>query len=140
MNSPKTKSRVTVGEFFSGLFAALADQGHRQVYRCGERFNEAVTVAFKSFDEEIASQGFKPSFVIILNPFYGDSEAIEQGLIASVTRDLISHLNPSFEQFQLNLAPEEASEILKTLPGGPELYRSVAEKFFDHYSRAHIPA
>jgi len=135
MNSPSAKGRVTVGEFFSGLFAALAEQGHRQIYRCGGRFNEAVEAAFKTFREGIAKQGLKPSFLIILHPFYGDAEAIEQGLIASVTRDLISHLNPSFEQFQLNLAPEEAGEILETLPGGADVYRALAEKFFEHYSQ-----
>jgi hypothetical protein len=133
MSVSTIQQRLTVGQFFSGLFAALAEQGRHQVYRSGAEFDRALSAAFQKFTPKAAQANVKPAFLIVLHRLYGDSEVIEQGLSAALLRDLISRYNPSFEKFQLNLNPIQAREILEDLPGGPDVYRHLADDFFAEY-------
>jgi len=104
-----------------------------RTFRCGERFNEALKIAY---DRLVNKTGVKASFLIQLDPLHGDSSTINEGLIGAVRRDMISLDNPSFEKFRLKLEADEAEEILKHVRGGHELYKQLVKDFLNEYSEA----
>jgi hypothetical protein len=126
--------KIAAADFFGGFFSALAAL-HPQVpvFRCGERFNEALEEAFRAFVQRSKKKGYEIGFSIKLHPLHGDSSVIEEGLVGGIRRDMISLANPNFERFSLNLSKEDADELLPSIPGSVDLYKQLARDFLDRY-------
>jgi len=125
--------RITASDFFGGFFAALAFKQPGRVFRCGEKFNEALKDAFDAFVQRSKSSGVEPNFLIRLDPLHGDSCGIDEGLVGAMRRDFISLDNPSFEKFRLKIDKNEAEQILPEIPGGKDSYQKLVDDFLKGY-------
>jgi hypothetical protein len=133
----RTRMKITAPDFFTAFFSALALAPDRQpTYECGERFCEALETAYDSFAKSAEAEGYKPNFLIQVNPLHGDSSVIEEGIAAGIRRDLVSLDNPNFHKIRLIVPENEARENLQFAAGGAKLYEKLVADFVSHFSSA----
>lgn len=127
--------KITVADFFTGFFSALAlsTEDQKRTFECGENFNEALHSAYGKFCEAAHKVGLRPNFQIHLNPLHGDSRLIEEGIGGAIRRDLISLDNPNFEKVRLIIPLAEARENVESAPGGAQLYEDLAAEFLKQF-------
>jgi len=124
---------VGPADFFTGFFAALAAETPEQIYRCDEKFDQAIAAAFQKFVAACRSRNLEVTFSIRPDPIYGTSAVVQEGVAGALRRALISFFNPTFQRFKLLPGPEEAQAILKFTPGGPALYEELAKDFLKQH-------
>jgi len=127
--------KITVADFFTGFFSALAlsTDHQKRTFECGEHFNEALHAAYEKFSEAAENAGLRLNFLIHLDPLHGDSRVIEEGIGGAIRRDLISLDNPNFEKVRLTIPIEEARENIESVLGGAELYQNLVAEFLKHF-------
>lgn len=125
--------RLTADDFFTGLFATLALKGRSTFTLRSTHFDEAVAEAYHALLERAAEEGVDVRFRIFLHPIYGESSGIRDSVTRAAQRDIVSFRNPEYQEIDLKLNQESARLFLEGLPGTPELYRTLADRFLTSY-------
>ena len=58
---------------------------------------------------------------------------VRMAITQAVQRDLISLDNPVYLDMRLKISPFYAEEYISDLPGSPDLYREMTQKFIDEF-------
>lgn len=124
---------LTVGDFFTGFFAALSTLGLTNLSRRGPEFDQALSRAFTDFRNDCAKLGIPVGFRITPHSIHGDSITVRDGIAGAVKRGLIGLDNPTFQKIRLNISAAEGTSILKRMTIDGELYRKLARAFVDTY-------
>jgi hypothetical protein len=132
-------SRMTADDFFAGLFAALAVRGLTTFSIRIDQFDPFIKRVFDGLAQRAAAAEINLRFRINPHPLHQDSLTIQGALARAAQRDLISFDNPEYQDIHIKLARDEAIRVLECLPGGAELYKSLADEFIDAYSGAEYP-
>lgn len=126
--------RLTVDQFFAGLFAAMAKKGlKRPLSIREEKFDQAVFQAYERLREKAQDAELNVRFRIHLHPTHADSLVVRDALYTAAQRNLVSLDNPEFQDVRIKLGPDEADSILSSLPGGSAFYSDLMSKFFEAY-------
>lgn len=128
------RPRVDADDFFTGLFAALATRGVTTVGRADDRFYRAAEAAFKALMAEAERAGLDVRFRVRLHPIHRDSEIVRDAVARAAKARLVSLDNPVFKDIRLKVEPTVAESQLRTLPGGPDLYKKLAGEFVESYT------
>jgi hypothetical protein len=128
----KQATRVTEGDFFTGLFAALTLRGSSVISVREQRLERALAPVFEEFMKRATSENLDVRFRIRLHPFHQDSITVRNAICHAAQRDLIGFDNPEYQEIRLKLTKDEAERILATLPT-KELFLTAADKFIDSY-------
>lgn len=128
--------RMTVDDFFAGLFAELARRRLTTFSIRVDQFDPVVKVAFDKLRAHAEERGLSIRFRINPHPVHRDSLTVQNGLARAAQRDLISFDNPEYQDIRIKLAPEEATHILAGLPGEADVYETLADEFLGAYSSA----
>jgi hypothetical protein len=127
---------VTIEDFMTGLIATCAKRGLATLSLRGERFFEAMAAGYEQLRGWAEGKDLDVRFAVFLDELYGDSPVVREAVAGAVQRDLISLDNPEFQDMRIKFGPEVADRLLADLPGGQEMYASIA----DAYLRARQPA
>lgn len=133
-------SRMTADDFFAGLFAALAVRGLTTFSIRIDQFDPYIKQVFDGLTQRARQANINLRFRISPHPLHQDSLTIQGALARAAQRDLISFDNPEYQDIHIKLARDEALYVLDRLPGGPDLYKGLADEFVDAYSFASRPA
>ena len=125
--------RLSPDDFFTGLFAALAEKGGTTFSLRTARFDEAVVCAYDLFERQASAEGYRIRFRVALHPLHGESGVVREGITRAAQRDLVSLDNPEFQDLRLKLGPSTAPAYLESL-GSPDLYRNAARVFLEKYN------
>ena len=125
--------KLTVDDFFTGLFAALAIKKKTTISIRNDRLDSAISSVFEGLHSRAASEDLDLRFRLRVHPDHGDSIAVRDGLYNAAQRDLIGLDNPEYQDIRLKLSPEYAEKLLETLPGGRKLFLELSEEFLKHY-------
>ena len=134
--APSGSQRMTADDFFAGLFAELARRRLTTFSIRVDQFDPVVKTTFDKLRERADDQGLNIRFRINPHPVHRDSLTVQTALARAAQRDLISFDNPEYQDIRIKLAPEEAMHILAGLPGGTNVYETLADEFLDAYSAA----
>ncbi|MBI2916756.1 MAG: hypothetical protein HYY01_02075 [Chloroflexi bacterium] len=126
-------ARVTARDFFTGLFAALAFRGSGSISIRNDRLDRALAPVFEQFLRRAEAEDIEVDFRIRLHPIHRDSIIVRNAIYSAAQRDLISLDNPEYQDVRFKLTKEEADRVLSTLPGGKDLFLSVADSLVDSY-------
>lgn len=105
---------ITAQEFAEGLLAALAALEHNEITATQSELHKA----FRAVVEAAAkADGLSVDLTDIdYDPLYGLSGWLDE-FLARAQRDLlISRPNPSYSRIQITISPDEADELLASLP------------------------
>jgi len=127
-------SRITADDFFAGLFAALAARGENTLSIRVDQFDPVIKGVFDFLAENADQEDIQLRFRIQPHPIHRDSLTIQGALARAAQRDLISFDNPEYQDIRIKLNAEEARRILVGLPGAPDLYERLAERFVGEYA------
>jgi hypothetical protein len=127
-------SRITADDFFAGLFAALAERGEKTLSIRIDQFDPVIKGLFDYLAENAEQEDVQLRFRIKPHPIHRDSLTVQGALARAAQRDLISFDNPEYQDIRIKLGTEEARRILKGLPGAPDLYERLAERFVGGYA------
>jgi hypothetical protein len=127
-------SRITADDFFAGLFAALAARGENTLSIRVDQFDPVIKEVFDYLSANAEKENVQLRFRIKPHPIHRDSLAIQGALARAAQRDLISFDNPEYQDIRIKLGGEEARRILAGLPGAPDLYERLAERFAGGYA------
>jgi hypothetical protein len=127
-------SRITADDFFAGLFAALAVRGEDTLSIRVDQFDPVVKSVFDFLSENAEQEQVQLRFRIQPHPIHRDSLTIQGALARAAQRDLISFDNPEYQDIRIKLDAEEARRVLRTLPGAPDLYDRLADRFVGGYA------
>lgn len=125
--------RMTADDFFTGLFAVLAQRDARALSVRIDRFDMVLAKVFSRLQER-EGDDLHLRFRIRTHPIHRDSPTVQDALGRAAQRDIIGFDNPVYEDIAIKLAPDEAARILERLPGGSELYERVADDFLELYA------
>lgn len=125
--------KLTADDFFTGLFSALASEGLVVISIRGDRFDKAVAEAFNKLQELASEKDIDVRFRVRLHQFHNDSITIRNALYSAAQQGLISLDNPEYQDIRFKIKRTQASEILKTIPGGEDLFSELAEDFRKNY-------
>jgi len=126
----RTTVTITMDEFTTGLFAALAHLGVRRVY-LGPDFHAGVQAAH----ERLAGIGTDLRFNVIRNPDTGLSGDVNAAIARAVQRGVIRRDRMSATVLRIQVAPERSSSWLGRLPGGAQPYFVAADALLDAGAR-----
>lgn len=135
VSSVKTQgsgATISIGDFMTGFLASLAEHGVTSVSLRGA-FYQALREAFKVFRDRARGDGHEIDFVVNTHPVHGDSPMVRMAITQAVQRDLISLDNPVYLDMRLKISPFYAEEYISDLPGSPDLYREMTQKFIDEF-------
>ena len=124
---------VTVDDFFTGLFAALALKGRITLSTKEDRLDKALTPVFRKLLKGAPERGLDIRFRILADPFHGDSIVVRNAVYSAAQRDLVSLDNPEFQSIRLKLRKEVADRIIDRVPGGRQLYCELADDLLKQY-------
>jgi hypothetical protein len=127
-------SRITADDFFAGLFAALATRGENTLSIRVDQFDPVIKGVFDFLAEKAEDEDVNLRFRIKPHPIHHDSLTIQGALARAAQRDLISFDNPEYQDIRIKLGAEEARRILEGLPGAPDLYDRLADRFVGGYA------
>lgn len=127
-------SRITADDFFAGLFAALAVRGEDTLSIRVDQFDPVVKGVFDFLSENAEQEQVQLRFRIKPHPIHRDSLTIQGALARAAQRDLISFDNPEYQDIRIKLDAEEARRVLEALPGAPDLYDRLADRFVGGYA------
>ncbi len=131
--------RMTADDFFAGLFAALAARGETTLSIRIDKFDPVIKRVYDLLVERSDAEDIQLRFRVKPHPIHRDSLTIQGALARAAQRDLISFDNPEYQDIQIKLGGEEADQILRGLPGSPELYERLADNFLGVYSGEQDP-
>ena len=123
---------ISLDDFMTGFLASLAQRGIKTV-SIRDTFYEALADAFPEFQEEARRQGYEVDFVVKAHPVHRDSPTVRMGISQAVQRDLISLDNPVYLDMRVRISPEYADDYLETLPGQPQMYLNVTDRFLKEF-------
>lgn len=126
-------SEVTMDDFVTGLFAALADMGFQSISLKTSLFYRSAQQAFEGFREAASAAGLPVDFDIEVDRYRHDCRPLRAGITRAVQRDLISLDNPVFLTIRLKIAEGEGQEYLESVPGEQGWYRDAAQRFVDAF-------
>lgn len=127
-------SRITADDFFAGLFAALAKRGENTLSIRVDQFDPVIKSVFDFLAEKAEDEDVQLRFRIKPHPIHRDSLTIQGALARAAQRDLISFDNPEYQDIRIKLGSDEARRILEGLPGAPDLYDRLADRFVSGYA------
>jgi hypothetical protein len=104
-----------------------------------DQFDPFIKRVFDGLSRRAAEAEVDLRFRINPHPLHRDSLTIQGALARAAQRDLISFDNPEYQDIHIRLARDEALRVLEGLPGGQELYESLADEFVDAYSGSESP-
>ncbi|MFB9768141.1 hypothetical protein ACFFOS_27440 [Nocardioides kongjuensis] len=124
---------LTADDFILGLFAALTRRNIPTVSMREEHFYEAIEASFRRLEElQSSDPGIAElTFRVKLDPLYGDSAVVRNAVNAVVQRTFLSLDNPEFVTIRSKLNDRQAERTLEHLPGKPEWYVALADKFVE---------
>jgi len=128
--------RITIDDFFTGLFAALAAKRYSTISLRRDRLDRALDSVFKDLFEHAGEKDLDLRFRIRIHPTHQDSITVRNGIYNAVQRDLISLDNPEYQDIRLRIQQDEAVAVLERLPGGRTLYDDLADSFLKQYDAA----
>ena len=128
--------RLTVDDFFSGLFAALVLKGYVTISLRDERFDRTLAALFQDFSARAQRQGLDVRFRIRAHPIHGDSTTVRHGISDAAQRGVISLDNPEYQDIRIKLDAPRARRLLETMPGGSALFTELAHSFVLQYTAA----
>lgn len=129
---------VTIEDFMTGLIAVCAKRGLATLSLRGERFFEAMAAAYGNLEVQAEPADLQVRFVVVLDDLYGDSPVVREAVTGAVQRNLISLDNPEFQDMRIKFGPAAADRLLENLPGGTEVYESIADAYL--HARQPVPA
>ncbi len=130
---PVAQADVSVDDFITGLLAGFADADVSSLSIRGAEFYRAIEDAFTALASAATELRLDLRFRVFLDPVYGDSPVVRDAISSAVQRDLVSLDNPEYQDMRLKIGHEEAVLLLKSLPGGRDLYTGLARHFLDSY-------
>lgn len=125
--------RLTVDDFFTGLFATLASKGLKSISIRDEGFDKSLVPAFNKLLELAPQKQLDIPFRIRLHQFHGDSITVRNAIYGAAQRGLISLDNPEYQDVRFQIGCEEADEILQDIPGGKALFKDLTAEFLKRY-------
>lgn len=134
----KDAVEVTEDDFMAGLLAAFTERQLRAVSIRGDDFYQAMMDSFDRLEELSGDAGVEVRFFVALDPLYGDSPVVKEALSTAVQKKLISLDNPEYQDMRIKMSSTEATKLLQILPGGGDLYRSLADAFLSNYHAVSI--
>jgi hypothetical protein len=130
--------KVTEDDFFLGLFAALVSKGQTSISIRDDHFDKSVAEVFNKLLESSSKWGLDIRFRIRLHKFHDDSILIRNAVYSAAQRGLISLDNPEYQDIRFKIKPEQANQILQSVPGGKELFSELADDFLRQYNLAGV--
>ena len=124
---------LSLDDFFTGLLAALCDEGVGALTVRGDDFYQAVEKTYKTLENLASDYDVDPRFAIFLDPVYGDSASIREAISGAVLRDVATLDNADYRDLRINLDPDQAEGLLNGLPGAADLYGRLAKAFLGSY-------
>lgn len=114
---------IFADEFFSGVFCALACRGVRTLI-----VDDALHAAMECASLQIAhlASDLDVRFRVRVHPVHRDSEVVREGISRALAAGIATLRAPHFKTLDLIVDPSIASRILAALPGGADLYESLA--------------
>lgn len=125
--------RLTADDFFSGLFVALALRDIRTISLRDEQFDQTLERIFNQLQGAPESRDLDVRFRIRVHPIHGDSGTVRHAIADAAQRGVISLDNPEYQDIRIRLDRDAAKHILADLPGGIDLFSSLASSFVDAY-------
>lgn len=126
-------TRLTVNDFFTGLFATLASKGLTGLSIRDDCFDKGIVPAFNKLLELAPQKQLDVPFRIRLHQFHGDSITVRNAIYGTTQRGLISLDNPEYQDIRFQIGREQANEILQDIPGGKALFLDLAAEFLRCY-------
>ncbi len=133
LDAPTALTRVTLNDFMTGFLAALAVRHVKVVLIRDSSFYRAIVNVFEQLESTEHEHNLKLLFWLTQDPIHGDAPEIREGITRAVQRDLISLDNPTYQQMRLKITPDDADLYFRKLPGGKDLYLSLADHFMHEY-------
>jgi len=128
---------MTIDDFLSGVIAGCRAKGYRTISLREDNFHENIKASYDQLASMAGSLDLDLRFAVFLDPLHHDSPVVEQAITTAVQRKLVSLDNPEFVNMRITLDKDEAVELLEDLPGGADLYKTLAETFI---ARSHLGA
>jgi len=125
-----------LSDLMTGLLVAMAMRRKSVFSLRDSRIDRAMSRLFADVQEESERAGLRVRFRIQPHPIHGDSPAVHQALRDARKRDLASLDNPEFQDVRGKLHREDAAAYFEGLPGSPEMYQRLADKFLQYYYEA----
>jgi hypothetical protein len=125
-----------LSDVMDGVVAALVLRGIKVLPNRDNKLDLAFEKLFADIEEESKSNSLDVRFVIQTDPHHGDSEDVQEELVAASKRNLISLDNPEFQVVRFKVTPEKAPGYLNALPGNPGMYNRLAERLLEHFRSA----
>lgn len=124
---------LTSDDFVTGILSALALDGDRRTLdRVDHDFDEAMADAYRHL-VDLQPEHLNVAFQVEPDRIHGDSVVIQDALTVAISGRIVRRLNPSFRKVEIVVAQERAQRLLSDLPGGADLYRELADRFWSRY-------
>lgn len=120
---------ITVDDFMTGVIAACKTKGFTTISLREDRFYRGIKASFDELMRRSAESDLDVRFAVFLDPLHHDSPVIGQAVTTAVQRKLVGLDNPEFVNMRIKVDADAAEKLLETLPGGPELHKSLADVF-----------
>jgi hypothetical protein len=130
-----TQERFTAADLVNGLVRVLCDRGYTSFYVRTDRLDAAFEAAYTRLREIEDKFNVRVPFRVARDDF-GESPVLRNALNGAAQRDVISFDNPEFQDMRLNRRKIEATVVLDRLPGNPDLYSELADRFLQEYEAA----
>lgn len=124
---------LTARSFFTGFFSELALRGYTTVSIRNERFDQALGSVFKKLMELEEPLDLDVMFRIRPHSVHGDSVTVRNEITSAAQRDIISLDNPEYQDIRLKIGREEAETYLSEIPGGRNLFVTLADEFLEQF-------
>ena len=124
---------ITASDFVEGVLAVAASRGVRRYSMASTAIDLAMSSAYRDLVGGLAEKyGVRPRFRIRTHPIHQSSPVVRAAVDDAIAEHLMARRNPSFRTVQTDLFVEgddSLAEFLGRLPGDPEMYEQLAERF-----------
>lgn len=125
--------RLTVNDFFLGLFAALRLRGRTAFSVRDDRFDAVIKDLYDDLAARASTENLDLRFRVRPHPIYGDSRTVRKALTAAAQRRIVSFDNPEYLDVRIQLDEAEARRKLARLDVRAGLFEELAEEFLELY-------
>ena len=126
-------TRVTVNDFFTGLFATLKLRGQSTFSIRGDRFDAVIKELYDQLQARADDEHLDVRFRVRPHRTYGDSDTVRRALRSAAQRRIISFDNPEYLDIRIQLDESDAARKLSRLPLPSGLFDELADLFVDEY-------